>query len=85
MSIWNFVYFAVFKPYHFIYLNHLLNVMYGDFGEERERRAILGENYMFGHNKTLEKSLYQQKTTTKRKICKVSWPGPNSFYVVSRP
>ena len=31
-----------------------LNVMSGDLGEERG--AILGENQMFGHNKTLEKN-----------------------------
>ena len=40
---------------------------------------------MFGHIKTLENPLYQQKTTKERKIYEVSWPGRNSFYEVSRP
>ena len=40
---------------------------------------------MVGHNKTLEKSLYQQKTKIELNIYEVSWPGRNSFHVVSRP
>ena len=36
---------------------------------------------MFGHNKTLEKSLYKHKTTIERKIYEVSRPGQNSLNV----
>ena len=40
---------------------------------------------MFGHDKTLEKPLYKQKTTIELKICEVSQPGQNRFYVLTRP
>ena len=40
---------------------------------------------MNGHNKTLEKLLYQQKVIEKRKSNKVSRSGQNSFYVESWP
>ena len=36
---------------------------------------------MFGHNKLLEKPLYQLKTIIERNIYEVSRPGRNSFHI----
>ena len=41
--------------------------------------SILGQNKIFGTNKTLEKPLFQQKTTIEHTIYEVSRPGQNSF------
>ena len=45
---------------------------------------MIGQGYMFGHIKALLKPKYEKKITIGRKIYEVSWPGWNSFYVVSQ-
>ena len=46
--------------------------------------GYIGSKLEFGHNKTIENPLYQQKTKIERNIYEVFQPGRRSFYVVAR-